>query len=211
MGMTKAVGILGGTFDPVHYGHLRSALECLQQFDFDHIRLIPSARPPHRTQPQATPEQRMMMLHLAIKNSQKFVVDDRELKRDGPSYTVDTLRSLKQEMPEQPLYLILGSDAFSHLSTWHQWKQLLDLSHIIVIARPEQPLSLPEEMTSWYQDHLAILEDTALLTGKIWPVTLTQLNISASAIRRDLVKGRSPAFLMPDTVVSFIEQLGLYQ
>ena len=114
-------------------------------------------------------------------------------------------------MPEQPLYLILGSDAFSHLSTWHQWKQLLDLSHIIVIARPEQPLSLPEEMTSWYQDHLAILEDTALLTGKIWPVTLTQLNISASAIRRDLVKGRSPAFLMPDTVVSFIEQLGLYQ
>ncbi len=209
--MTKAVGILGGTFDPIHYGHLRSALELLQQFDFDHIRLIPSARPPHRPQPKATPEQRVMMLHLAIKNSQQFVVDDCELKRDGPSYTVDTLRSLKQEMPEQPLYLILGSDAFSHLSTWHQWQQLLDLSHIIVIARPEQPLSLPEEMTSWYQDHLAIPEDTALLAGKIWPVTLTQLNISASAIRRDLVKGRSPAFLMPDPVVSFIEQLGLYQ
>jgi nicotinate-nucleotide adenylyltransferase len=209
--MGKAVGILGGTFDPIHYGHLRSALELLQQFGFDHIRLIPCARPPHRPQPQATPKQRVMMLHLAIKNNQYFIVDDRELNREGPSYTIDTLRSLKQEIPDSPLYLIIGSDAFSHLSTWHQWEQLLTLSHIIIMQRPEHPLSLSEEMERWYQAHLAIPEDKPLLAGKIWPVTLTQLSISATAIRSDISKGRSPVFLMPDAVATFIEQLRLYQ
>ncbi len=209
--MEKAVGILGGTFDPIHYGHLRSALELLQRFDFDHIRLIPSARPPHRPQPQATAKQRVMMLHLAIKNNQHFIVDDRELNREGASYTIDTLRSLKQEMSDSPLYLIIGSDAFSHLSTWHQWQQLLGLSHIIVMQRPDHPLALSEEMESWYQTHLAMPEDKSLLAGKIWPVTLTQLNISATAIRLGVSKGRSPVFLMPDAVASFIEQLNLYQ
>lgn len=212
--MANAIGILGGTFDPIHYGHLRSALELLQQFDFDHIRLIPSARPPHRPQPQATPEQRVMMLHLAIKNSGQFIVDDRELKRDGASYTIDTLRSLKQEMPDTALYLILGTDAFSDLSSWHQWQSLLDLSHIIVLHRAAQPLSLSNNMTNWYQDHLAAPGDSILsvgVAGKIWPVTLTQLSISATAIRDDIAKGRSPAFLMPDPVVSLIEQLALYQ
>ena len=209
--MTKAVGILGGTFDPVHNGHLRSALECLQQFDFDHVRLIPSARPPHRTQPQATPEQRMMMLHLAIKNSQQFIVDDRELKREGASYTIDTLRSLKAESPETALYLILGTDAFNYLSTWHQWQQLLDFCHIIAMQRAGEPLVLSDEMTSWYQAHLAKPEDKSLLAGRVWPVTLTQLAISATTIRSDIALGQPPAFLTPDPVVSFIEQLKLYQ
>jgi nicotinate-nucleotide adenylyltransferase len=183
----------------------------LEGFDFDHIRLIPSARPPHRPQPQATAKQRVMMLHLAIKNNQHFIVDDRELNREGASYTIDTLRSLKQEMPDSPLYLIIGSDAFSHLSTWHQWQKLLGLSHIIVMQRPDHPLALSEEMKSWYQTHLAMPEDKSLLAGKIWPVTLTQLNISATAIRLGVSKGRSPVFLMPDAVASFIEQLKLYQ
>ena len=209
--MTKAVGILGGTFDPVHNGHLRSALELLQQFDFDHVRLIPSARPPHRPQPQATPEQRMMMLHLAIKNNQYFIVDDRELKREGASYTIDTLKSLKEELPETALYLILGTDAFNYLPTWHRWQKLLDFSHIIVMQRAGEPLTLSDEMTSWYQAHLAKLEDKLLLAGKVWPVTLTQLAISATTIRADIALGHTPAFLTPDPVVSFIEQLKLYQ
>jgi len=209
--MTKAVGILGGTFDPVHNGHLRSALELLQQFDFDHVRLIPSARPPHRPQPQATPEQRMMMLHLAIKNSQHFIADDRELKREGVSYTIDTLKSLKEELPETALYLILGTDAFNYLSTWHQWQKLLDFSHIIVMQRAGEPLTLSDQMTSWYQTHLAKPEDISLMAGKVWPVTLTQLAISATTIRSDITQGHTPAFLTPDPVVSFIEQLKLYQ
>ena len=209
--MVEAIGIFGGTFDPIHNGHLRSALEVLQQFDLDHIRLIPSARPPHREQPQATPEQRVMMLHLAIKNSTQFVVDDRELKRDGASYTIDTLKSLRQEMPDTALYLILGSDAFSGLSTWHQWEKLLDLSHIIVMQRASQPLSLSADMDRWFQARKGSAEDSALLVGKIWSVTLTQLNISATAIRSDITQGQPPAFLTPDPVVSFIEQLALYQ
>lgn len=209
--MAKAVGIFGGTFDPIHNGHLRSALELLQQFDFDHIRLIPSARPPHRPQPQASAEQRVMMLHLSLKNSQQFIVDDRELKRQGASYTIDTLRSLKQDLPDKTLYLILGADAFSQLATWHQWQDLLTLCHIIVMQRAEQPLLLNNEMTDWYQTHMASSEDAVLSSGKIWPVTLTQLAISATAIRFDISEGRSPAFLMPDPVVSFIEQLALYQ
>lgn len=209
--MVEAIGIFGGTFDPIHNGHLRSALEVLQQFDLDHIRLIPSARPPHREQPQATPEQRVMMLHLAIKNSAQFVVDDRELKREGASYTIDTLKSLRQEMPDTALYLILGSDAFSGLSTWHQWEKLLDLSHIIVMQRASQPLSLSADMDRWFQARKGSAEDSALLVGKIWSVTLTQLNISATAIRSDITQGQPPAFLTPDPVVSFIEQLALYQ
>jgi nicotinate-nucleotide adenylyltransferase len=209
--MTKAVGIFGGTFDPIHNGHLRSALELLQQFDLDHIRLIPCARPPHREQPQATAEQRVMMLHLAIKNSTQFVVDDRELKREGASYTIDTLKSLRQEMPDTALYLILGSDAFSGLSTWHQWGKLLDLSHIIVMQRALQPLSLSADMDSWFQARQGSAEDSTLLAGKIWPVKLTQLTTSATAIRADIARGQSPAFLTPDSVVSFIEQLALYQ
>lgn len=209
--MAKAVGIFGGTFDPIHNGHLRSALEVAEQFDLDHIRLIPSARPPHREQPQATPEQRLMMLHLAIKNNGLFVVDDRELKRQGPSYTVDTLLSLRAEFPEQPIYLMVGSDAFNQLSTWHQWQRLLDLSHIVLLQRPEHNMTLSNEMSDWYQAHMAESGDDALLAGKIWPVTLTQLNISATAIREGVANGHSPEFLMPDPVVRLIEQLGLYQ
>ncbi|MCL4162294.1 UNVERIFIED_CONTAM: hypothetical protein GTU68_032288, partial [Idotea baltica] len=206
---------LGGTFDPIHNGHLRSALEVLQQFDFDHIRLIPSARPPHRPQPQATPEQRVMMLHLAIKSRNQFIVDDRELKREGASYTIDTLRSLKQEMPDTALYLILGSDAFRNLPTWHEWKSLLDVCHIIVMHRASEPLALPRNMAIWFQSRRATLPDDTVLNagsnGRIWLVELTQLSISATAIRADIAQGRSPAFLMPDPVVSLIEQLALYQ
>jgi len=209
--MTKGIGILGGTFDPIHHGHLRSAFELAQQFDLDHIRLIPSARPPHREQPQATPEQRLMMLHLAVKNSHTFVVDDCELKRQGPSYTVDTLTTLRMQYPDRPLFLLMGTDAFAKLDTWHQWQQLLELSHIVLIQRPEQTEVLSETMTTWYQAHLASSGDEMHRAGKIWPVTLTQLNISATGIRAGIASGFSPAFLTPDPVIQLIEQLGLYQ
>ncbi len=209
--MTKGIGIFGGTFDPVHHGHLRSAFELAQQFDLDHIRLIPSARPPHREQPQATPEQRLMMLHLAVKNSQTFVVDDCELKRQGPSYTVDTLASLRAQYPERPLFLMMGTDAFAQIDTWHHWQQLLTLSHIALIQRPEQSEALSNTMAAWYQSHLATSGDETQRAGKIWPVTLTQLNISATGIRAGIANGLSPAFLTPDPVAQLIAQLGLYR
>ena len=209
--MVKRVGILGGTFDPIHNGHLRSGLEVLEEFDLDHVRLVLSARPPHRKQPLASEGQRLEMLHVAVKNNSNFVVDDRELKREGPSYSVDTLKSLRDELSGASLYLILGSDAFNHLSTWYEWQQLLKLSHIVVMQRPGEPLAVRENMKVWYEEHLGSAKHRALSSGKIWPVKLTQLNISATFIRDDISKGVSPIFLMPDLVMRLIEEQSLYQ
>jgi nicotinate-nucleotide adenylyltransferase len=209
--MSEAIGILGGTFDPIHFGHLRSALEVCEQLNLAHVRLIPSARPPHRNQPHATPQQRLMMLHLAMKNADSFIVDDRELQRDGISYSVDTLISLRQDFPDNPLFLLLGTDAFLGIQTWHKWQDLLELAHIVVIRRPDETLAMPMELNTWYQQHLAMADDAKSLAGKIWPVTVTQLAISATAIRATVLEGKSPQFLLPDAVIQLISQLGLYR
>ncbi len=209
--MAEAIGILGGTFDPIHFGHLRSALEVSQQLNLVHVRLIPSARPPHRNAPHASPQQRLMMLHLAMKNAENFIVDDRELQRDGISYSVDTLLSLREEFPGNPLFLLLGTDAFLGIQTWHKWQDLLELAHIVVIRRPDEAVTMPPELNDWYQHHLAVFNDAPLLAGKIWPVTVTQLAISATAIRELILEGKSPQFLLPDAVIQLINQLGLYR
>jgi len=209
--VSESIGILGGTFDPIHFGHLRPALDVLEQLDLDRIHLIPSARPPHREQPQATPEQRLTMLHLAVKNSAQFVVDDRELHREGASYTVDTLLSLREEFPSSPLYLILGTDAFSHLQTWHRWDELLNLAHIVVMQRPDETVTIPTELEEWYQQHLALDEDSNKPAGAIFPVKVTQLSISATEIRSKVSQGLNPQFLLPDAVIQIIGMLGLYK
>lgn len=209
--MAEAIGLLGGTFDPIHFGHLRAALDVQEQLGLAHIRLIPSARPPHRDEPHASPQQRLMMLHLAMKNTDRFVVDDRELQRDGASYSVDTLLSLRQDFPDNPLYLLVGTDAFLGIQTWHQWQDLLELAHIVVMRRPDETLEMPNDLNTWYQAHLAISNDAQALSGKIWPIEVTQLAISATAIRATIAKGQSPQFLMPDPVIQLITQLGLYR
>lgn len=209
--MSDAIGILGGTFDPIHFGHLRSALEVCEQLNLAHVRLIPSARPPHRDQPHATPQQRLMMLHLAMKNADSFIVDDRELQRDGISYSIDTLLSLRQDFPDNPLFLLLGTDAFLGIQTWHKWQGLLELAHIVVIRRPDETLVMPMDLNTWYQQHLALPNDAQRLAGKIWPVTVTQLAISATAIRTAVLEGKNPQFLLPDAVIQLISQLGLYR
>lgn len=209
--MAEAIGILGGTFDPIHFGHLRSALEVSEQLNLAHVRLIPSARPPHRNVPHASPQQRLMMLHLAMKNADSFIVDDRELQRDGISYSVDTLISLRQDFPDNPLFLLLGTDAFLGIQTWHKWQDLLELAHIVVIRRPDETLAMPMDLNTWYQHHLAMANDAQSLAGKIWPVTVTQLAISATVIRKAVLEGKSPQFLLPDAVIQLIDQLGLYR
>ncbi len=209
--MPEAIGLLGGTFDPIHFGHLRPALDVAEQLGLNHIRLIPSARPPHREQPLASPEQRLLMLHLAVKNSRQFVVDDRELHREGASYTVDTLLSLRQDFPESPLYLLLGTDAFLEIQSWHKWQQLIDLAHIVVMQRPNDVTDMPTELECWYQQHIATGNDKDRIAGKIWPIAVTQLEISATKIRLKIAQGESPQFLMPDTAIQLIEQIGLYK
>ena len=205
--MSEAIGILGGTFDPIHFGHLRTALDVAEQLDLDHVRLIPSARPPHRTKPHASPEQRLTLLQLAIKGCEQFIVDDREIHREGESYTIDTLRSLRQDFPDNPLFLLMGTDAFSGIKSWSRWQQLLGLAHIVVMQRPNEHLMMPEE----YQEHLASEEDKALAAGKVWSVEVTQLAISATEIRAKIAQGKSVQYLLPDASIQLINMLGLYQ
>ncbi|MGZ8137342.1 MAG: nicotinate-nucleotide adenylyltransferase, partial [Methylococcaceae bacterium] len=130
------IGIFGGTFDPIHYGHLRSALEVKERLGLTEVRLIPCSQPPHREQPVAPAPMRLQMLELAIKNQPGLIADTRELQRQGSSYMVDTLQSLQQEFKDRSLLLFIGADAFNHLTGWRQWRQLFDYAHIVVMTRP---------------------------------------------------------------------------
>ena len=205
-----AIGILGGTFDPVHFGHLRTGLDVVEQLSLDQLRLIPCAIPPHRIEPVANAKQRRMMLELAIKNHPKLLVDDRELSREGPSYTVDTLLSLREDFPDTPLFLLMGTDAFCSLPSWSRWQEIIDLAHIVVMQRADEAFLLSDELQAFYDKHQAKPADIELNAGKIWSVPVTQMSISATAIREALEQGRDVRYLLPDAVISLIEQLGLY-
>lgn len=208
--MTEAIGILGGTFDPIHYGHLRPALEVAETLGLSHIRLIPNSIPPHRPQPIATVEQRLTMLKLAVEGHPRFQVDDRELNRQGESYTIDTLVDLRDEFPDKALYLLVGTDAFLHIQTWHRWHELLEFTHIVVMQRPGELPVMNEQTQAWYQQHLADKESSILLCGKIWPIAVTQLMVSATQIRKTIADKCNPQFLLPDAVIGFINQASLY-
>ena len=204
------IGIFGGTFDPVHYGHLRSALEVKEIFGLTEVRLIPSAQPPHREQPAATALMRLHMLELAIKDQSGLVIDTRELNRHGPSYMVDTLQSLRQELKNEPLLLFIGSDAFNQLKTWHQWPHLFYFAHIVVMTRPGFTI---HNLDDFFQTRLAtkITELTNNGAGKLYFQQVTQLDISATAIRNMIAEQQNPGFLLPDNVIAYIRQHQLYQ
>ena len=204
------IGIFGGTFDPIHYGHLRSALEVKEIFGLTEIRLIPSAQPPHREQPAATAQKRLQMLELAIKNQPGLIIDTRELNRQGASYMVDTLKSLRQEFKDEPLLLFIGSDAFNNLKTWHQWQHLFDLAHIVVMTRPGfKRQTLDEFFKARLADDITELAHNA--AGKLYFQQVSQLDISATAIRNMIAEQQNPGFLLPDTVIAYIRQHRLYQ
>lgn len=208
---TPAIGIMGGTFDPVHCGHLRSALEVCRALDLAQVRLVPCALPPHRIEPQASVAERRLMLELAIKYVSLFDIDDREMHREGPSYSIDTLISLRQDYPDNPLFLIVGSDAFNGLKSWSRWEQLLDHAHIVVMQRPGENMQLTTEMQQWLEAHQGEANNIQQPAGYIWPVPVTALSVSSTAIREELAVGQAPRFLVPDAVISLIEQLGLYR
>lgn len=204
------IGIFGGTFDPVHYGHLRSALEVREVFGLTEIRLLPSAQPPHREQPAATARMRVRMLELAIQNQPGFVIDTRELDRAGQSYMVDTLKSFRLEFPEQSLLLFIGADAFKNLTTWHRWQQLFDYAHVVVMTRPGVQL---QELDGYFVAKKAnkIKELTQAPAGKLFFQPITQLEISATAIRKMIAEKHNPGFLLPDAVIEYIKQHTLYE
>ncbi|MDD5215644.1 MAG: nicotinate-nucleotide adenylyltransferase [Methylococcales bacterium] len=202
------IGIFGGTFDPVHYGHLRSALELKELFELDHIRLIPCAQPVHRDEPSATAAQRLEMLQIALENQPDFVVDAQELERSGGSYTFHTLKKLRFDYPNEPLLLFIGSDAFNEFTTWFRWRELFNFAHIVVITRPNSALNpLDEFFKSRLTDDKSQLKQ---LAGRLFFQKITQLAISATAIRGMIATKQNPRFLLPDAVLDYIFKHQLY-
>lgn len=203
------IGVYGGTFNPVHYGHLRTALEVAELFELEQLRLIPCRLPAHRQQPDVAAEMRLEMLKLAAADTPGFYVDRRELDREGPSYMVDTLQSLHAEHPDSGLLLFVGADAFAGLANWHQWRRLFDYAHVVVMTRPNgQKQALPDFLRQRVcEDRRQLLQQRA---GRLFFQTVTALDISATAIRDLLARGRNPKFLLPDKVIAYIRRHQLY-
>jgi nicotinate-nucleotide adenylyltransferase len=206
------IGILGGSFDPVHYGHLRTALEVQQFLGLDEIRLIPSLLPPHRPQPQASPQQRVAMLNAAVENYPVFKVDTREFDREGPSYTLDTLISLREEMPAVDLCLLVGMDAFQVLASWHRWHELMDYCHMVVLDRPGAQLPTQGELADFIRLHRVMDADKLgkQSSGLLYFHSVSQLQISSTAIRKLLASGGDAGFLLPESVLDVVRSKGLY-
>lgn len=209
---TATIGIFGGTFDPVHFGHLRPVLEVLEELDFAEIRLIPCHIPPHRAQPQLGSDRRLELLETAVADVPRLKVDDRELRRDGPSYSVDTLASLRREFPDTPLCLIVGMDSFLGLPSWHRWRELVDYAHLVVLDRPGSVMPETGELADWLAERRINTPQRLGTTaaGAVYFHPVTQLDISATKIRQLIADGREPRFLMPEAVWRRIEAEGLY-
>lgn len=205
--------IYGGTFDPVHHGHLRLAVELREQFAISEIALVPCHIPPHRESPGASSDRRLELLRLAIGDEPGLAVDDRELNRGGASFTADTLRQIREEIgPDEPLAMVVGTDSFAGFDGWREWERIPELAHIIVVVRPGSgipPESAPAElMSARAADSVADLH--ASPGGRVIVLEPPLMDISASGIRQRIADGRSPRFLMPDSVWHKICQLGLY-
>lgn len=205
----------GGTFDPVHWGHLRSAEQLARKIDLQQIVLLPNNVPPHRPQPEASPEQRLAMLKAAIVNNPLFTIDDRELRRASPSWTVTSLELIRREHgPHQPLAFIIGQDALLTLNQWHCWQDLLELSHLIVSRRPGYATQHSDpRIEAWLTQHT--ITDSAALNkaanGFIYQVETDLISISATDIRRRLYQHQDCQDLLPKPVIDYIEKSYLYR
>lgn len=204
------IGIYGGTFNPVHYGHLRTALEMQEAFGLDEIRLIPCYQPALKDRPQVSAKMRRKMLELAIEGQPGFVCDSRELEREGPSYMVDTLASLRDDFPQQSLALFIGTDAFACIKRWHRWQVLFDYAHIVVMTRPDaEVMPLDDFFKSRFQADTTALKNR--LSGSLCFRSVTQLAISSTKIRSLVENQRCVRFLLPDNVIDYMARNNLYR
>ena len=206
------MGIFGGTFDPIHYGHLRTAYELLSTLRLPEMRFMPAGNPPHRNATFASNEQRLDMVRAATAGQPGFTVDDREMRREGPSYTVETLAELRAEAPHRPLCLVVGMDAFLGLPKWHRWRDLLSLAHLVVAHRPGWRAPSMGPLGELLVDHgtgtVSDLHD--LVAGRIYIHAVTQLEISSTDVRALIGAGRDPRYLMPEGVRRIILESGCY-
>lgn len=207
------VGILGGMFDPVHCGHLRTALEVLESCELGELRLMPCGQPPHRTPAVAPAALRLRMLQAAVAGEPRLAIEDLELQRRGPSYTVDSLLALRARLGATPLCLVLGADAFAGLPTWHRWRELGELCHFIVVHRPGHALSPTGEIAALLaarrnDDPRALRLASA---GVICVRQVTALDVSSSMIRMLVMRGGDPRYLVPEAVRELIITAGCYR
>lgn len=210
------IGIFGGTFDPVHYGHIKPALSVQQALNLAQIRFIPNRIPPHRDAPWLSSEQRLALLKCALHNISDVCIDERELHREGPSYMVETLQSLKQDMPDEALCLIIGMDAFYGIASWFKWKNLFDLCHLIVTTRPGfDQASIADHMSS---ENYAFLKQrmtqdvnalSSLETGKILLQSVPQLDVSSTQIRTKLLNAEDVSQWLPSDVIQQLKRFTL--
>lgn len=205
------IGIFGGSFDPVHIGHLRLAMDIQAELELSELRLIPARRPPHREALIAAPEHRLAMLELAIAGLSSFMIDQRELAADGPRFTVDTLASIRKETDDS-LVLLLGGDSFASLASWRHWEQLFELAHIAVMMRPGIALpdsgSVFEKLTSHRAQEQHELHECP--SGKIFLSQSSLLDISSTRVRAMLAAGKTPRYLLPDQVLEYLVENCLY-
>jgi nicotinate-nucleotide adenylyltransferase len=206
------LGLFGGTFDPIHNGHLRTAFELLRALKLAEVRFLPTGNPPHRESTQADAAQRLAMVRAAVADQPGFTVDDREVRRTGLSYSVDTLTELRAEFPHRSLCLLLGMDAFLGLPNWHRWQEILELAHVVVAHRPgwKAPTQGPLGEVMVDRGTGAIRDLHGSQAGKIYVHAVTQLEISSTELRQMLVAGGDPRYLVPDSVREVVRQLGCY-
>ncbi|PLA75083.1 nicotinate-nicotinamide nucleotide adenylyltransferase [Hydrogenovibrio sp. SC-1] len=205
----RLIGINGGTFDPIHFGHLRPALEVLHALNLDEMRFMPACLPVHRSQPLASIEQRCDMIELAIQHQPKFVLERLEASMGGLSYTADSLAQLKQAEPGASFVLMMGTDAFAKFDTWKDWQSILTLANIVVTHRPGEPLPRQGTVGKIFIDHWA--PHLTQSAGQIVDLPVTQLDLSATMLRSYLEYGDPVDYLMPADVAAYIQQNHLYQ
>lgn len=204
----QAIGVLGGTFNPVHYGHLRVATEFAEAFSLEKVSLMPCFIPVHRKLPDADSKHRVAMLEQAVANTGRLDIDIREIDAGKPSYTVDSLTSLRSEVGEQTaIYFVMGEDAFSSFTQWHRWQDILALANIVVMSRPGASLDFTE--LAWL-DHVNVFTGHEHAFGKVYQLDVTPLAISSTAIRKLIKKQRSIRYLLPDSVANYIKENKLY-
>ena len=208
----EPLALFGGTFDPVHYGHLRCADEARQKLGLKNLYLLPAGTPPHRGTPQATTKQRLEMLLLAKPEFPQLEIDVRETLRSGPSYMVDTLQELRTEFPQRPLMLLIGQDAANHLHSWFHWEQLFELAHIVILTRPGAKADYRSDLARKIQRRLSA--DLQALchseAGGVLYLEVTSIDVSATSIKSIIRLGRSPQSMLPSVVLDYINENQLY-
>ena len=208
------LGIFGGSFDPVHFGHIKTALALLERFNFEQICFVPCRRSPFKQKVYASARHRWRMLNLIVGSNDRLAADDRELRRSGPCYTIDTLKESREETKgHKSLVLIMGMDAYSGFCQWRDYKEILSLCNMMLLQRPGYALAEQGCEKELYDRHAAndIMAISTALNGRIYLSDEKKFDVSSTAIRQAVVAGDQPRYLLPGSVWNYICEHNLYR